>query len=121
MQPESCNPPSAGQGFVENVPVVTGNAPLLWVLKKLLKTYPWLTTSEQTVAMDMKKRTLHGGDSYPSRLAGIKGGQLRSHQLRKQNTTEHGRRSDSTVNQRVFKNKAELRRGGFVIQTELSV
>jgi hypothetical protein len=32
--------------------------------------------------MDMKNRPLQGGDSYPSRLAGIKGGQLRRCQFR---------------------------------------
>jgi hypothetical protein len=34
-----------------------------------------VTTSKQTVTTDMKNRNLQGGDSYPSRLAGIKGGQ----------------------------------------------
>jgi hypothetical protein len=29
----------------------------------------------------MKNRILQGGDSYPGHLAGIKGGQLRSHQF----------------------------------------
>jgi hypothetical protein len=37
-----------------------------------------VTTSKQTVTTDMKKKILQGGDSYPSSLAGIKGGQLRS-------------------------------------------
>jgi hypothetical protein len=33
---------------------------------------PMVTTSKQTVTMDMKNRTLQGGDSYPSCLVGIK-------------------------------------------------
>jgi hypothetical protein len=37
-----------------------------------------LMTSKQTVTTDMKNRTLQGGDSSPSHLAGIKGGQFRS-------------------------------------------
>jgi hypothetical protein len=79
-------------------------------------------TSKQAVTTNMKNRTLQGGDSYPSCLAGIKGGQLRSRQ-KDQNMTERGRRrrSDSAVNQRAFENEAELRREGFGIQKELSV
>jgi hypothetical protein len=57
-------------------------------------------TSKQTVTTDMKNRTLQGGDSYPSCLAGIKGGQLRSHQFRSE---VRRRRSDSAVNQRATK------------------
>jgi hypothetical protein len=60
-----------------------------------------VTTSKQTVTMDMKNRTLQGGDSYPSHLAGIKGGQLRSRQFR---CEVRRRRSESEVNRRAFEN-----------------
>jgi hypothetical protein len=75
-------------------------------------------TSKQTVTTDMKNRTLQGGDSCPNHLAGIKGGQLRSHQSRSE---VRRRRSNLAVNQRAFENEAELRREGFVIQKESSV
>jgi hypothetical protein len=38
-------------------------------------------TSKDTVTMDIKNGTLKGGDSSPSRLPKMKGGQLRSHQF----------------------------------------
>jgi hypothetical protein len=41
--------PSAGQGFTEHIPVVTRNAPLLWVLMELLKDISMVITSKQTV------------------------------------------------------------------------
>jgi hypothetical protein len=54
-----------------------------------------VTTSKQTVTKDMKNINLHGGDSYPSLLAGIKGSQFRSRQFRsrsriRQNAEEEG-------------------------------
>jgi hypothetical protein len=61
-------------------------------------------TSKQAVTTDMKNKTLQGGDSYPSRLAGIKGGQLRSHQVRRRRRRRRRRRkrrsssSSSAVN-----------------------
>jgi hypothetical protein len=61
----------------------------------------------------MKSRTLQGGESYPSCLAGI-GGQLRSRQFRR-------RRCDSAVNQLAIENKAELRREEFIIKKEFSL
>jgi hypothetical protein len=45
---------------------------------------------KQTVTADMKNTTLRGDDSYPSRLAGIKGGQLRSRQFRRSSEVEEG-------------------------------
>jgi hypothetical protein len=76
-----------------------------------------VTTSKQTVTTDMKNRTLQGGDSYSSGLAGIKGGRLRILQFR----SEVSRRSNSAMNQRALENEAGLRREGNVIQKELSV
>jgi hypothetical protein len=40
----------------------------------------------------MENRTLQGGDSYPSRLAGIKGGQLRSRNLHRDPASRRRRR-----------------------------
>jgi hypothetical protein len=40
-----------------------------------------VTTFKQNVTMNVKKRILQGGDSYPSRLTGIKGDQLNSRQV----------------------------------------
>jgi hypothetical protein len=72
---------SAGRSFAGRVPVATRNTPLLWVLMELLETYQWQRHSKQTVTTDMTNRTLQGGDSYPRRLAGIKGEQFRSRQF----------------------------------------
>jgi hypothetical protein len=67
----------------------------------------------------MKNSILQGGDSYPSCLVGMKGGQLRSRPVGSE--VRRKRRNDSAVKPRGFKKEAQLRRQGFFIQKEFNV
>jgi hypothetical protein len=66
----------------------------------------------------MKNRTLQGVDSYPTRLAGIKGEQLRSRPFRSE-----GRRT--RIREKQFKNQADREDSedneGLVLKKEFNV
>jgi hypothetical protein len=86
-----------------------------------------VSTSKQIVTTDMKNRNLQGGDSYPSRLAGIKGGRLRCRQKWKEGEEEVSRQWISELS-RTKQSYAELSRiredqrcERFGIQKELNV
>jgi hypothetical protein len=73
MWPKSCNLPICWAGLHGARYHGNTKCPVPLGFDGTFEDISMVMTSKQTLTMDMKNRTLQGGDSYPSRLAGIKG------------------------------------------------
>jgi hypothetical protein len=68
----------ASQRLGRYISATAGNSGCIVVWVKIVNTFTQQRVYRQTVTIEMKNRIVQGDVCYPSRLAGIKGGQYRS-------------------------------------------